>query len=110
MIIFAGKRQQIIGFSTDPRQLRRGGGIVGCLGTGILTSAALGGTGYAEGVTMLKQVGIQAASIGVCILWSGIVAYVAFKIADVCVGLRVSEEVEREGLDVNSHGERAYNQ
>lgn len=85
-------------------------GIVGCLGTGILTSAALGGTGYAEGVTMLKQVGIQAASIGVCILWSGIVAYVAFKIADVCVGLRVSEEVEREGLDVNSHGERAYNQ
>ncbi|GKX51647.1 ammonium transporter AmtB [Budvicia aquatica] len=85
-------------------------GIVGCLGTGILTSAALGGTGYAEGITMLKQVGIQAASIGVCILWSGIVAYVAFKIADVCVGLRVSEEVEREGLDVNSHGERAYNQ
>lgn len=85
-------------------------GIVGCLGTGILTSAALGGTGYAEGITMLKQVGIQAASIGVCILWSGVVAYVAFKIADVCVGLRVSEEVEREGLDVNSHGERAYNQ
>ncbi|PHI30000.1 ammonium transporter AmtB [Budvicia aquatica] len=85
-------------------------GIVGCLGTGILTSAALGGTGYAEGITMLKQVGIQAASIGVCILWSGIVAYVAFKIADVCVGLRVSEEIEREGLDVNSHGERAYNQ
>lgn len=85
-------------------------GIVGCIGTGILTSVALGGTGYEEGVTMLKQVGIQVGSVGVCILWSGLVAFVAFKAADVCVGLRVSEELEREGLDVNSHGERAYNQ
>ncbi|SQI38447.1 Ammonia transporter [Leminorella richardii] len=84
-------------------------GIVGCIGTGILTSAALGGTGYAEGVTMLKQVGIQAASVVVCLLWSGIVAFVAYKIADICLGLRVSEETEREGLDVNSHGESAYN-
>ncbi|AKJ41688.1 Ammonia transporter [Pragia fontium] len=85
-------------------------GIVGCIGTGILTSASLGGTGYAEGVTMLKQVGIQAASIGVCLLWSGLVAYVAYKMADYWLGLRVPEEVEREGLDVNSHGESAYNQ
>ncbi|MBK5145919.1 ammonium transporter AmtB [Budviciaceae bacterium BWR-B9] len=85
-------------------------GIVGCIGTGILTSAALGGTGYAEGVTMLKQVGVQGISIVVCLLWSGIVAFVAYKIADIFLGLRVPEEVEREGLDVNSHGESAYNQ
>ncbi|WP_159567107.1 ammonium transporter AmtB [Budvicia diplopodorum] len=85
-------------------------GIVGCIATGILTSSALGGTGYAEGVTMLKQIGVQAASVGVCIVWSGVVALIAFKVADICVGLRVSEELEREGLDVNSHGERAYNQ
>ncbi|MFV0548518.1 MAG: ammonium transporter AmtB [Limnobaculum xujianqingii] len=85
-------------------------GIVGCIGTGILTSAALGGTGYAEGVTMLKQVGVQGISIVVCLLWSGIVAFVAYKIADILLGLRVPEEVEREGLDVNSHGESAYNQ
>lgn len=84
-------------------------GIVGCIGTGILTSAALGGTGYAEGVTMLKQVGVQAASVAVCLLWSGIVAFVAYKVADICLGLRVSEETEREGLDINSHGESAYN-
>ncbi|WP_168189647.1 ammonium transporter AmtB [Limnobaculum zhutongyuii] len=85
-------------------------GIVGCIGTGILTSAALGGTGYAEGVTMLKQVGVQGISIVVCLLWSGIVAFVAYKIADILLGLRVPEEMEREGLDVNSHGESAYNQ
>ncbi|MCD1126911.1 ammonium transporter AmtB [Jinshanibacter sp. LJY008] len=85
-------------------------GIVGCIGTGILTSAALGGTGYAEGVTMLKQVGVQGISVVVCLLWSGIVAFVAYKIADIFLGLRVPEEMEREGLDVNSHGESAYNQ
>ncbi|MDR0805211.1 MAG: ammonium transporter AmtB [Enterobacteriaceae bacterium] len=85
-------------------------GIVGCIATGILTSVTLGGTGYAEGVSMLSQIGIQAASVAVCVLWSGVVAYIAYKIADVSLGLRVPEEVEREGLDINSHGESAYNQ
>ena len=85
-------------------------GIVGCLATGILTATSLGGTGYAEGVTMGHQLGVQALSVVVCIVWSGVAALIAFKIADVCVGLRVPEEQEREGLDVNSHGENAYNQ
>ncbi|AWV46959.1 ammonium transporter [Hafnia alvei] len=85
-------------------------GIVGCLATGILTATSLGGTGYAEGVTMGHQFGVQALSVVVCIVWSGVAALIAFKIADVCVGLRVPEEQEREGLDVNSHGENAYNQ
>lgn len=85
-------------------------GIVGCLATGILTATSLGGTGYAEGVTMGHQLGVQVLSVVVCIVWSGVAALIAFKIADVCVGLRVPEEQEREGLDVNSHGENAYNQ
>lgn len=85
-------------------------GIVGCLATGILTATSLGGTGYAEGVTMGHQLSVQALSVVVCIVWSGVAALIAFKIADVCVGLRVPEEQEREGLDVNSHGENAYNQ
>ncbi|OFS12587.1 ammonium transporter AmtB [Hafnia sp. HMSC23F03] len=85
-------------------------GIVGCLATGILTATSLGGTGYAEGVTMGHQFGVQALSVAVCIVWSGVAALIAFKIADVCVGLRVPEDQEREGLDVNSHGENAYNQ
>lgn len=85
-------------------------GIVGCLATGILTATSLGGTGYAEGVTMGHQFGVQALSVAICIVWSGVAALIAFKIADVCVGLRVPEDQEREGLDVNSHGENAYNQ
>ena len=85
-------------------------GIVGCLATGILTATSLGGTGYAEGVTMGHQFGVQALSVAICIVWSGAAALIAFKIADVCVGLRVPEDQEREGLDVNSHGENAYNQ
>ncbi|MDZ4813569.1 MAG: hypothetical protein SGI99_13295, partial [Pseudomonadota bacterium] len=51
---------------------------------------------------------IQATGVGVTILWSGIVAFIAFKIADLLVGLRVSAEQEREGLDISSHGEAAY--
>ncbi|GKW42760.1 ammonium transporter AmtB [Pectobacterium parvum] len=85
-------------------------GIVGCILTGVFTSASLGGTGYAEGVTMAHQVWVQLFSVMVCLVWSGVVAFVAFKIADMVVGLRVPEDQEREGLDVNSHGESAYNQ
>ncbi|OCQ52538.1 Ammonia channel precursor [Photorhabdus australis subsp. thailandensis] len=84
-------------------------GIVGCLLTGVFTARSLGGTGYSDGVTMLEQVSIQAFSILVCVVWSIVVAFVAFKIADLLVGLRVSVETEREGLDINAHGESAYN-
>ena len=55
-----------------------------------------------------EQVWIQAKAVGVTIIWSGVVAFIAFKIADLVVGLRVTEEEEREGLDINSHGESAY--
>lgn len=85
-------------------------GIVGCLLTGVFASSSLGGVGYAEGVTMGHQMWIQLLSVGVTIIWTGVVAFVGFKIADMIVGLRVSEDHEREGLDVNSHGENAYNQ
>lgn len=85
-------------------------GIVGCILTGVFSSASLGGIGYAEGVTMAHQVWVQLFSVIVCLVWSAVVAFVAFKVADMIVGLRVPEDQEREGLDVNSHGESAYNQ
>ncbi|EMH4138045.1 ammonium transporter AmtB [Serratia nevei] len=85
-------------------------GIVGCLLTGVFTASSLGGTGYAEGVTMGHQVWIQLVSVLITLVWSSVAAFIAFKIAGVMVGLRVPEEQEREGLDVNSHGESAYNQ
>lgn len=84
-------------------------GIVGCLLTGIFTAESLGGIGYAQGMNMLSQLGIQFLSVITCVVWTAIIAFVAYKIADLSVGLRVSEEHEREGLDINSHGESAFN-
>ena len=57
---------------------------------------------------VMTQVLIQAKAVGVTVVWSAVGAFIAFKIADLIVGLRVPEEQEREGLDTNEHGERAY--
>lgn len=92
------------------------GGITGALLTGVFADPALGGTGVydyvanavAEGYSIADQVVIQATAVGTTILWSGVVAFVVFKILDIVIGLRVPEDQEREGLDVSSHGETAY--
>jgi ammonium transporter, Amt family len=52
---------------------------------------------------------IQAQGVMLTIVWSGVVSFIAFKLVDMVIGLRVSEEDEREGLDISSHGETAYN-
>ena len=95
------------------------GGITGALLTGVFNSPALGGPGYVADwvtVTMVtaadysiaSQVWIQAKAVLLTIVWSGVVSFVAYKLVDLTVGLRVSEEDEREGLDITSHGETAY--
>lgn len=83
-------------------------GLIGAIGTGILMSADFGGVGYEEGTTMGSQLYAQAVAVGVTIVWGGIGSYILFKIVDLVIGLRVSEEAEREGLDTAEHGERAY--
>ena len=83
-------------------------GIVGCILTGVFASTSLGGVGYAEGVTMGHQVLVQLESIAITIVWSGVVAFIGYKLADMIVGLRVPEEPEREGPDATSHGENAH--
>jgi Amt family ammonium transporter len=57
---------------------------------------------------MLAQLLIQAKAVGITVVWTAVVAFAAFKLADLIVGLRVAEEAEREGLDITSHGESAY--
>jgi len=84
------------------------GGIIGAIGTGIFVSPALGGVGV-DDYAMVGQVVIQAKGVLITIAWSGIVSLVLFKLIDMTMGLRVTEEQEREGLDTASHGERAYN-
>ncbi len=95
-------------------------GILGALLTGVFNSPALGGPGFvadwstatmvtAADYSIVAQVWIQAKAVLLTIVWSGVVSVVAFKVVDLLVGLRVSEEAEREGLDISSHGETAYN-
>ena len=95
------------------------GGIVGALLTGVFNSPALGGPGYvADWVTatmvtaadysIVSQVIVQAKAVLITIVWSGVVSFIAYKVVDLTIGLRVNEEDEREGLDITSHGETAY--
>jgi Amt family ammonium transporter len=83
------------------------GGILGAILTGVFAAPSLGGQG-AEDFSITHQVLVQVKSVGVTLLWSGIVAFIAYKVADLTVGLRVTEEHERQGLDISSHGESAY--
>jgi Amt family ammonium transporter len=84
------------------------GGIIGAVGTGIFTSSALGGIGYGDGITMMGQTWVQIQAVGITIIWGAVGSFVLYKIVDIIFGLRVSEDVEREGLDLNEHGESAY--
>ena len=92
------------------------GGILGALLTGVFAAPSLGGVGIMDWVTMkvaadysiVGQVWIQAKAVGVTIVWSALVSFIAFKLVDAVIGLRVAEDQEREGLDISSHGESAY--
>ena len=83
------------------------GGILGAILTGVFASPALGGTGAAD-YAMGHQVLVQIKSVAITLVWSGVVAFVAYKLVDMTIGLRVADEAEREGLDITSHGESAY--
>lgn len=96
------------------------GGILGALLTGVFNSPSLGGPSTvadwvsvgmtpADAYSVGAQVWIQLKAVLLTICWSGVVAAVSYKIVDLTVGLRVTEEEEREGLDISSHGETAYN-
>ena len=94
------------------------GGIVGAIGTGIVADPALGGQGWIDYTApvavagefdMATQVMTQIWAVGTTILWTGVVSAVLFLLLKYTIGLRPSAEVETEGLDINEHGERAYN-
>ena len=91
-------------------------GILGAVLTGVFASPDLGGTGVwdyvtnqvAEGYSILTQVKIQVIGVLVTVAWTALVSAVAYKLVDLLIGLLVKEDAEREGLDVTSHGEKAY--
>ena len=83
------------------------GGLIGALGTGIFTAPSLGGTGGAD-FSIASQFMTQLTAVVITIVWCAVVSAILYKIVDMVVGLRVSVEAEREGLDLSSHGEAAY--
>jgi Amt family ammonium transporter len=92
------------------------GGILGALLTGVFNTWSMGGTGIVDYVNntivdtnISAQVWIQAQAVLTTVIWSGVVAFICYKVVDLTIGLRVKEEDEREGLDTATHGERAYN-
>jgi len=96
------------------------GGIIGAIATGILVNPALGGAGVADYISkpgelvvaeyaFSTQVWAQVKAVLLTLVWSGVGSAILYKIVDVIVGLRVTQEEEREGLDLADHGERAYN-
>lgn len=91
-------------------------GVLGALLTGVFAAPALGGSGIYDYVankvspdySIWSQLVTQATAVGTTVVWSGVVAFIAFKLIDLTIGLRVNEEDEREGLDTTAHGEAAY--
>jgi Amt family ammonium transporter len=85
------------------------GGILGALLTGVFSAPALGGTGFGSGNSSIaQQLGVQALGVGITLVWSGVVSVIVYLVVKTVFGLRVSAEAEREGLDITSHGESAY--
>ena len=85
------------------------GGIVGALLTGVFAATSLGGAGFGDGITSIfEQVSVQALGVGATILYTGTVTFIILMILKMTIGLRVSEDVEEEGLDTAEHDERAY--
>ena len=107
--IFCTSVKNALGYddSLDVFGIHGVGGIVGAIGTGIVVAPALGGVGV-DDYAMGGQVVTQIKAVLVTIVWTGVVSFILFKIVDVLIGLRVSPEAEQEGLDLVSHGERAY--
>ena len=115
---FVAKVKYMLGYddALDVFGVHAIGGIFGAIATGVFASPSLGGTSWYDYVAnapaefdMAGQVWIQTQAVLTSIVWSAVVSFIAYKIVDIVIGLRVSEESEREGLDTTDHGERAYN-
>ena len=83
------------------------GGIIGAVLTAVFSAAAFGGV-KGDDYAMMSQLWIQIEGVIITIVWSGVVSFIAFKLVDMTIGLRVDSDTERQGLDLASHGEQAY--
>lgn len=103
------KRTLKIDDSLDVFPVHGVGGIIGTLLAGIFVASQYGGAGLAEGMTIADQFSVQLMAVVAVIIWTAIASYVVLKVIDVICGLRVNDEVERNGLDISEHEEKGYN-
>ena len=96
------------------------GGIIGAILTGVFVNPALGGAGIPDYLSVPGTLQVaeyvastaimaQVKAVSLCVVWTGVVSFILFKLIDMTMGLRVSIDEERQGLDLSSHGERSYN-
>jgi ammonium transporter, Amt family len=104
------KRKLHVDDSLDVSPVHGVGGVIGTILTGVFVSAGLGGIGYAEGMTMGSQVGVQAIGVLATAAWCALVTWIILKVINATIGLRVTDEQETEGLDLCQHGERGYSE
>jgi Amt family ammonium transporter len=107
----ATKLKKIFGYddSLDAFGVHGVGGIVGALLTGVFAATTLGGSGFGEGISSIaEQVSVQALGVGATLVYTGVVTFIILMLIKVTIGLRVSDDVEVEGLDTAEHDERAY--
>ncbi|MDA0791363.1 MAG: ammonium transporter [Proteobacteria bacterium] len=105
------KRKLGVDDSLDVFPVHGVGGALGTILAGVFASTQLGvfsGQGYAEGMTMGSQVGVQAIGVLATAVYTGVVTYILLKLVDLMLGLRVTDDEETEGLDLNQHNERGY--
>ena len=109
LMVMLVKHRFKIDDSLDVLAVHGAGGALGVMATAVFADATLGGIGLAEGRTMGGQALIQLTGIVAVLIWSVVVSFLIIKFVKAVVGLRVSPEVEEQGLDINVHGERGYN-
>ena len=102
------KQRLLIDDSLDVFAVHGVGGILGSILLGVLLSSDLGGTGYAEGMTMGSQLSGQLIAVGVVAAFSAVGTAILAKLVGLVIPMRVTQDEEREGLDITSHGERAW--
>jgi Amt family ammonium transporter len=102
------KRRLHIDDSLDVSPVHGIGGVIGTILTGVFVDARLGGVGLHPGMTIGSQVGVQVLGVAAAAAWCAVATYVILKVIDATLGLRVTEDSEREGLDLTQHGESGY--
>jgi Amt family ammonium transporter len=103
------KRQMGVDDSLDVFPVHGVGGVLGTLLTGVFVSAAFGGIGYPEKMTMGGQLGVQFTGVLAVAAWSGIVTWILLKVSNAVADMRVESDEETEGLDTVLHNEKGYN-